>query len=378
MCRLLVVKSEQPIQLSQLLTAPAHSIINQASDSRLRLDAGSINADGFGVAWYGQHDDASTPLGPCIFRSITPAWSNSNLHRIAERVKSPLVFAHVRASTTGALSEENTHPWSYYNLVWMHNGCISEFRKIIRHLQADLSDEYFGVPQGNTDSEWAFACFLERLSKIADPKARMIPHQLLRQAMLETVELISSYTQKIGATDPSLMNFCVSDGLSVVSTRYITSATEEAASLFFSTGSMFEEYEPGMFRMTKADKRERIILIASEPLTFERAGQSLPKNPNQRKSPTHSSGRFLDWVEIPSQSLIVITPRNNLLKYPIVDHFFQHHAVSVRSDHFASRKGYKWNRTVPTMTTTMTGTGTGLGTSSDTMQQQGAPTVPPL
>ncbi|SCZ87344.1 BZ3500_MvSof-1268-A1-R1_Chr2-2g04810 [Microbotryum saponariae] len=385
-CRLLVVKSEQPIQLSQLLTAPAHSIINQASDSRLRLDAGSINADGFGVAWYGPHDDASTPLGPCIFRSITPAWSNSNLHRIAERVKSPLVFAHVRASTTGALSEENTHPWSYYNLVWMHKydlpystlvtGCISEFRKIIRHLQADLSDEYFGVPQGNTDSEWAFACYLERLSKITDPKARTIPHQLLRQAMLETVQLISSYTQRIGVTEPSLMNFCVSDGVSVVSTRYITSATEEvsrlgetfivathvlssspllpplpqAASLFFSTGSMFEEYEPGMFRMTKADKRERIILIASEPLTFERA----------------------DWVEIPSQSLIVITPQNNLLKYPIVDQFFQHHAVSVRSDRFASRKGYRWNRTVPTAnnnppttTTTPTTAGTGLGTQGN-------------
>lgn len=43
--------------------------------------------------------------------------------------------------------------------------------------------------------------------------------------------------------------------------------------------------------MNKADKRERIILIASEPLTFERA----------------------DWVEIPSQSLIVVTPRVRFL-----------------------------------------------------------------
>lgn len=101
-------------------------------------------------------------------------------------------------------------------------------------------------------------------------------------------------------------SFCVSDGTSVVATRYITSANEEAASLFFSTGSTFQEVEPGTFKMNKADKRERIVLIAcvagalviqiitdarapcrSEPLTFERA----------------------DWVEIPSQSCIVITPR---------------------------------------------------------------------
>ncbi|GAA6064083.1 hypothetical protein JCM10212_002725 [Sporobolomyces blumeae] len=101
MCRLLVVKADEPIQLANLLTKPAHSIINQASDSRLRLDSGSINADGFGVGWYDQ--DASTP-GPCIF-----PWSNLNLHRLADKIKSPLVFAHVRASTTGALSEENTN-----------------------------------------------------------------------------------------------------------------------------------------------------------------------------------------------------------------------------------------------------------------------------
>jgi len=40
--RLLVVKAEEPIKLANLLTKPAHSIINQASDSRLRLDAGSV------------------------------------------------------------------------------------------------------------------------------------------------------------------------------------------------------------------------------------------------------------------------------------------------------------------------------------------------
>ncbi|BGP01016.1 glutamine amidotransferase subunit [Rhodotorula toruloides] len=318
MCRLLVVKAEEPIQLSQLLTKPAHSIINQASDSRLRLDAGSINADGFGVGWY-PTDEAPDSPGPCVFRSITPAWSNLNLHRLADKIKSCLVFAHVRASTTGALSEENTHPWTYGNLVWMHNGCISDFAKIKRRLQNDLSDEYFQVPQGNTDSEWAFAAFLQQLSKLTDPKKATIPHAILRQAMLNTVAVLTAYTKDVGATEPSLMNFCVSDGTSVVATRYITSANEEAASLFFSTGSTFQEVEPGTFKMNKADKRERIVLIASEPLTFERA----------------------DWVEIPSQSCIVITPRINLLRYPIVNEFFQPSATSHRADGFARAKGYR-------------------------------------
>ncbi|ELU43118.1 phosphoprotein phosphatase [Rhizoctonia solani AG-1 IA] len=47
---------------------------------------------------------------------------------------------------------------------WMHNGSIADFHLIKRKLQASLSDELFAVPQGNTDSEWAFALFLSFVS----------------------------------------------------------------------------------------------------------------------------------------------------------------------------------------------------------------------
>ena len=30
---------------------------------------------------------------PCIFKSITPAWSNANLTRLAEKIRSPLVLS---------------------------------------------------------------------------------------------------------------------------------------------------------------------------------------------------------------------------------------------------------------------------------------------
>ncbi|KAG0295956.1 glutamine amidotransferase subunit [Linnemannia gamsii] len=47
---MLLYKGRQPIQLAHLLTKPAHSIINQSFDSRLRLDhRRPINGDGFGV-----------------------------------------------------------------------------------------------------------------------------------------------------------------------------------------------------------------------------------------------------------------------------------------------------------------------------------------
>jgi predicted glutamine amidotransferase len=89
---------------------------------------------------------------------------------------------------------------------------------------------------------------------------------------------------------PSLMNFCITDGESVVATRYISSRKDAAASLvrmsmlmlgcyqtltgppqWFSSGTSFSEYAPGgHYKMFKEDKRQNVIMVASEPLTFEK------------------------------------------------------------------------------------------------------------
>lgn len=119
------------------------------------------------------------------------------------------------------------------------------------------------------------------------------------------------------------MNYVVTDGHTVVATRYISSRTSEASSLFFSSGTSFDEYEPaaGLYRMTKADKRERIVMIASEPLTFERA----------------------DWVEVKTNMMVVITPKMNLLQIPIIDEYWvspQDPASHARSPDFAIQLGF--------------------------------------
>jgi len=86
MCRFVIYKGTSPVQLSHLLTRPCHSIINQAFDSRLRLDhRRPINGDGFGVGWYDSVHDEELGSQPCIFTSVKPAWNNANLIRLAEK-----------------------------------------------------------------------------------------------------------------------------------------------------------------------------------------------------------------------------------------------------------------------------------------------------
>ncbi|KAH9858119.1 N-terminal nucleophile aminohydrolase [Lenzites betulinus] len=320
MCRFVIYKGTAPVQLSHLLTRPCHSIINQAFDSRLRLDhRRPINGDGFGVGWYDSVYDEELGSQPCIFTSVTPAWNNVNLVRLAEKIKSPLVFAHVRATTAGTLSLDNCHPWSYGKLMFMHNGGIAEFPKIKRQLQMAVPDELFNMVTGNTDSQWAFALLL---SKLPDPQARSFAPAVLQKAMVETIAHINKLLSEHDITEPSLMNFCVTDGESVVATRYITSRTEEAASLWFSSGSTFSEYAAGgHYKMSKTDKRENIIMVASEPLTFEKA----------------------DWMEIRTNHMVVITPKMNLLQIPIIDKYYvpqSDPAALNRNTEFAAAKGF--------------------------------------
>ncbi|ODO03426.1 glutamine amidotransferase [Cryptococcus wingfieldii CBS 7118] len=323
MCRLLVYKGTEPIQISHLVTRPRHSIINQAFESRLRMPSSRpLNADGFGLGWYDSLPALPANAVPRAATTPAPAWSNANLTRLAEKIRSSLVFAHVRASTmAGAPSEDNCHPWMFDKLMWMHNGEINEFPKIKRALQASLPEELFLYPSGYTDSEWAFMVFL---SKLKDPHARSFSHVELRDAMMETVHFINKLSKEAGCTGPSLMNFVVTDGSTVVATRYISSRTSEASSLFFSSGTSFDEYQGsgrGLYRMTKADKRENIIMIASEPLTFERS----------------------DWMEVKTNTMVVITPKMNLLQIPIIDEYWvppQDPAALARSRDFAIRRGF--------------------------------------
>ncbi|KAJ7293534.1 N-terminal nucleophile aminohydrolase [Mycena rebaudengoi] len=314
MCRFVIYKGTAPVQLSHLLTRPCHSIINQAFDSRLRLDRRRpMNGDGFGVGWYDSIYDEELGSQPCIFTSVTPAWNNINLTRLAEKIKSPLVFGHVRATTAGSLSLDNCHPFVHGKLMFMHNGGIAQWPLIKRSLQKVLPDVAFNMVQGNTDSEWAFALFL---SKLPDPDARTFTPDILRRAMLDTISSFNAFAEEAGITEPSLMNFCVTDGDTVIATRYISSQKDEAASLWFSSGTTFsEDADGGHYKMSKADKRENIIMIASEPLTFERA----------------------DWMEIKTQTMVVIK-KMNLLQFPIIDKFSA--PGTVRGPEFAQQKGF--------------------------------------
>ncbi|KAH8664003.1 nucleophile aminohydrolase [Xylariales sp. PMI_506] len=335
MCRFLVYRGSDEILLSKLILDPTHSILKQSFDSRLRLDTrrGQNNADGFGIGWY---TDPKLGAAPCLFTSTIPAWNCTNLQRIASKTASRLIFAHVRATTEGSLSEDNCHPFYHGTLMWMHNGGLGGWKYIKRRLGEKLHDKWYLSVQGGTDSEWAFALFLDRLQRLGvDPSSAPedgFGPSLLRKALLQTIEVINELTTSIpesvvqseNVDTRSLLNFAVTDGHSIICTRYVSSKTDEAASLYYSSGTQWETKpspsDTRDYQMKRRDKGADIVLVASEPLTFERE----------------------NWVNVPTNSILTIH-RQSVMVHPIEDGYSERDPYHTRSSTFATTKGLTTN-----------------------------------
>ena len=152
MCRWAAYRGD-PIYLEELVSSPAHSLIEQSHCATRAKTA--TNGDGFGIAWYGDHPE------PGRYRDILPAWSDCNLRSLARQIRSPLFLAHVRAATHGATRRDNCHPFVHGRWSFMHNGQISGFDRIRRRMEALLSDDLFHARTGTTDSELLFLLALE-------------------------------------------------------------------------------------------------------------------------------------------------------------------------------------------------------------------------
>jgi len=243
MCRWLAY-SGSPLLLEELLLKPDHSLIDQSLHSR--LGATTTNGDGFGIGWYGAEDT------PGVFHSIEPAWNDHNLRELAEHLTSPLVFAHIRASTGSAIQQTNCHPFRYGRWLWMHNGLIREFNSVKRDLAFAVDPSLYPLIEGSTDSELFFYLALS-LGLEDDPPS----------AVERAVGLIEATGQAHGVEHPIQMTVATTDGDSLWAFRY--SSEGNSRSLFYSTDvdTLRAQYpdHPVLHKLS-AETR----LVVSEPL----------------------------------------------------------------------------------------------------------------
>ena len=243
MCRW-VAYSGSPVRIEELLYKPKHSLIDQSLHSR--LGAETTNGDGFGIGWYGVGDT------PGVFHSIEPAWNDRNLRDLAAHVNSPLIFAHVRASSGSPIQQTNCHPFRYGNWLWMHNGLIREFHEVKRDLVLAVEPSLYPQIEGSTDSEVFFFLALT-LGLEDDPPA----------AVERAVGLIEETGRRHGVEHPIQMTVATTDGTRVWAFRY--SSEGKSRSLFYSTDvTTLKHQHPD--NPVLHDLSPETRLVVSEPL----------------------------------------------------------------------------------------------------------------
>ena len=285
MCRF-VAYHGPPIRLDELLYEPDHSLIKQSTHARERTEP--LNGDGWGVGWY----DLDRASEPAVYRAVRPAWNDENMRQISPLVETHLYFAHVRAASPGlAVQQLNCHPFpggqyalgdatildslehARQRLLFMHNGVLGGYRDVIRRLRTELDDDhYFGI-RGTTDSEHAFAVIQNALGRdVREPSVSD-----LADAVRDGLGYLESLKRDLGRTDATTWaNFCLTDGKSIVATRYASSG-ETPQSLYIGEAGSFES--DGRFCSTPDPQGDEATLIASEPLfDDDRVWRDVPPN----------------------------------------------------------------------------------------------------
>ena len=233
-----------PILAADLLFRPDHSVIDQSLNSR--MGATTTNGDGFGLGWYGESPE------PAVYKSTQPAWSDPNLRELAYHVRTPLLFAHVRASTGTAVQRSNCHPFRHGPWLWMHNGLIRGFRELKRDLVLSVDPELYPHIEGTTDSEVLF--FLALTFGLDDDPF---------VAVARAVGFVEDVARVHGQKDAVQMTVATTNGECVWGFRYSTEG--RSRSLYYSHDvAQLRRLHPDVAVLRGLGEETR--LVVSEPL----------------------------------------------------------------------------------------------------------------
>ncbi|MGB7085030.1 MAG: ergothioneine biosynthesis protein EgtC [Phormidesmis sp.] len=247
MCRLLGYLGP-PVSLDQLLLKPAHSILAQSYQPH-EMKSAILNADGFGIGWYG---DRPREMPPFIYRNPLPMWNDQNLADLCRYVRTPSLLTNVRSATDKMPIEmSNCQPFARQQMLFVHNGLIENFyQSLYRPIREQLCDVAYRSIKGQTDSEHIFALLVHHLE--------MQPDMDLADALQRTVEQLAQMAKK--ADVHISVNILLSTGDRLIALRFDN-----------------QQQAPSLYLLKHSQRFPSSVILASEPL-FEDDWQPYPQS----------------------------------------------------------------------------------------------------
>lgn len=249
MCRSYGFLATEPTLLECSLLEAQNALLVQSDRDR----RGVRSPDGWGIAeWHADY--------PLVTKNTYPAFADQQFVDTASTVVSRAVIAHIRGATVGKVAAENTHPFDNGAWVFAHNGTVSNIDHVATHL--DLGSH--GHPDGETDSELVFRWMLSRMGRYGldpdQPADSLDPIlDLVEGAIIDLLDISIA----AGVSQPSQLNFMLSDGRHMVASRWGNSLH-----WLFRTG-ITDCTLCSSSHCPQAGDGYKAVAIASEPITDE-------------------------------------------------------------------------------------------------------------
>ncbi|MDR7169641.1 glutamine amidotransferase [Nocardia kruczakiae] len=115
-----------PAPVGELLTRGTHSLRTQSWAPNDMRHGGTVNADGFGVAWWTGEGAASR------YRNAAPIWTDPAVEEVLPQLSAPAVLAAVRSATVGMPVERSAcAPFTDGGWAFSHNGVVQNWRTVL-------------------------------------------------------------------------------------------------------------------------------------------------------------------------------------------------------------------------------------------------------
>lgn len=161
MCRLVAYRGE-PLPLRTLVFDGDHSLYRQSWEARELLH-GSVNVDGYGVAW----PDGDAGGRMVRLARVEPLWHDPDLPGLLNSVRAPRALATLRNATPGLpVGRTGLLPMIHDGWALAMNGFVPHFRLAhMRALRRDLTDRWYGELVGSSDAETLFLLIRQMLEE---------------------------------------------------------------------------------------------------------------------------------------------------------------------------------------------------------------------
>ncbi|MGW5313736.1 ergothioneine biosynthesis protein EgtC [Nocardia thailandica] len=220
-----------PVTVGELLVRGPHSLFVQSWAPRRMRGGGTVNADGFGAAWWRRANAGIDDVRHTVsrYRNSAPIWTDPAVEEVLGQLESHAVVAAVRSATVGMPIERGAcAPFTDEHWAFSHNGLVPAWRAVLPAVAADL-DATLDAPVFRSP-----AILLEAES-LTDSAALWV----LLRGLLETLDPAEALTRLTGAVlrhaPEARLNLLLGNGIELWATTVYHSlsalATDDAAVL---------------------------------------------------------------------------------------------------------------------------------------------------